>query len=114
VEYQSRDRQMVSIHDLEEARQRLLMRTDWGMVHQNPRDGLRMNVSGGANIGERLMATGSRYYSQIREEARSWLEQVEVDISRMDHKPATYSGGMQQSAADRSQPGDPSPPGLHG
>jgi putative phosphonate transport system ATP-binding protein len=96
VEYQSRDRQMVSIHDLEEARQRLLMRTEWGMVHQNPQDGLRMNVSGGANIGERLMATGARYYSQIREEARSWLEQVEVDISRMDHKPATYSGGMQQ------------------
>jgi putative phosphonate transport system ATP-binding protein len=96
VEYMSRQKDFVSIHDLDESQQRLLMRTEWGMVHQNPRDGLRMNVSGGANIGERLMALGARNYAQIRSEAGSWLEQVEVDLSRMDHKPTTYSGGMQQ------------------
>ncbi len=96
VEYQARTGNYVSIHDLDESQQRLLMRTEWGMVHQNPRDGLRMKVSGGANIGERLMATGARRYADIRNEAKAWLEQVEVDVSRMDHKPATYSGGMQQ------------------
>ena len=41
-----------------EAERRALMRTDWGFVHQDPRDGLRMSVSAGANIGERLMAVG--------------------------------------------------------
>ena len=96
VEYFNRAGEYVSVHDLDEPRQRTLMRTEWGMVHQNPRDGLRMNVSGGANIGERLMATGSRHYATIRNQAQSWLEQVEVDIARMDHKPTTYSGGMQQ------------------
>jgi putative phosphonate transport system ATP-binding protein len=35
------------------------MRTDWGFVHQNPIDGLRMTVSAGANVGERLMAVGT-------------------------------------------------------
>ena len=96
VEYQNRQEEYVSIHDLDESHQRLLMRSDWGMVHQNPRDGLRMNVSGGANIGERLMALGARSYANIRSEAGRWLEEVEVDLARMDHKPTTYSGGMQQ------------------
>ena len=36
------------------------MRTDWGFVHQDARDGLRMGVSAGANVGERMMAVGER------------------------------------------------------
>ena len=52
--------------DLSEAERRFLMRTDWAFVHQNPRDGLRMGVSAGANIGERLMAVGWRHYGKIR------------------------------------------------
>ena len=32
------------------------------IVHQNPRDGLRMGVTAGANVGERLMALGARHY----------------------------------------------------
>ncbi|MFP4406656.1 ATP-binding cassette domain-containing protein, partial [Rhodosalinus sp.] len=47
---------------LTEAERRRLMRTDWAFVHQNPRDGLRMGVSAGGNVGERLMATGARHY----------------------------------------------------
>ncbi|MDX1737752.1 MAG: ATP-binding cassette domain-containing protein, partial [Alphaproteobacteria bacterium] len=43
-------------NELSEPERRSLMRTDWAFVHQNPRDGLRMGVSAGANIGERLMA----------------------------------------------------------
>ena len=36
-------------------------------------DGLRMTVSAGANVGERLMATGARHYGDIRATAGDWL-----------------------------------------
>lgn len=49
---------------LSEPRRRLLMRTEWGFVQQNPRDGLRIGVSAGANIGEPLMAVGARHYGR--------------------------------------------------
>jgi putative phosphonate transport system ATP-binding protein len=74
----------------------MLARTDWGIVEQNPRDGLRLNVSAGANIGERLMAVGARHYGDIRHEALGWLGKVEIDLNRVDDFPATFSGGMQQ------------------
>jgi putative phosphonate transport system ATP-binding protein len=79
-----------------EAARRRLMRTDWGFVHQSPRDGLRMAVSAGGNIGERLMATGARHYGNIRGAAADWLARVEIDPARMDDPPRTFSGGMQQ------------------
>ena len=44
-----------------EAERRRMARTDWAFVHQNPRDGLRMGVSAGGNVGERLMAIGARH-----------------------------------------------------
>jgi putative phosphonate transport system ATP-binding protein len=79
-----------------EAARRQLMRTQWGFVHQNPRDGLRMEVSAGGNIGERLMAVGARHYGNIRAEAEAWLRRVEIDPARIDALPRTFSGGMQQ------------------
>ena len=79
-----------------EAARRRLMRTEWGFVHQNPRDGLRLAVSAGGNVGERLMAVGARHYGNIRTEALSWLSKVEIDASRIDDLPRTFSGGMQQ------------------
>ena len=79
-----------------EAARRQLMRTQWGFVHQNPRDGLRMGVSAGGNIGERLMATGHRHYGNIRAEAAEWLRRVEIDPARLDEAPGRFSGGMQQ------------------
>jgi putative phosphonate transport system ATP-binding protein len=79
-----------------EAARRNLMRTEWGFVHQNPRDGLRMGVSAGGNIGERLMAVGARHYGNIRAEATEWLRRVEIDEARLDALPRTFSGGMQQ------------------
>jgi putative phosphonate transport system ATP-binding protein len=79
-----------------EARRRRLLRTDWGFVHQNPRDGLRMGVTAGANVGERLMAVGARHFAAIRAEALGWLASVEIDEARIDDVPATFSGGMQQ------------------
>lgn len=87
---------LVNLADLSEARLRWLARTDWGFVEQHARDGLRMNVSGGANIGERMMALGARHYGKLRAEALTWMERVELDASRIDDLPGTYSGGMQQ------------------
>jgi len=84
------------VYALSEPERRMLMRTEWGMVHQNPRDGLRMNVSAGGNVGERMMNVGARHYGQIRTEALDWLNRVEIAPERIDHLPRTFSGGMQQ------------------
>ena len=94
--YRQRDGQMRDVFALSEPERRMLMRTDWAYVHQNPRDGLRMNVSGGANVGERLMAVGASHYGNIRGAALDWLGKVEIETSRIDDLPARYSGGMQQ------------------
>ena len=96
VEFQTRTEGMVDLYKMSEASRRMLMRTDWGFVHQSPRDGLRMSVSAGGNIGERLMAVGDRHYGNIRDAASDWLEKVEFDLGRIDHMPSTFSGGMQQ------------------
>ncbi|MFV5908409.1 ATP-binding cassette domain-containing protein, partial [Klebsiella oxytoca] len=54
VRYQNR-----SLYAMSEADRRRLLRTEWGVVHQHPMDGLRHQVSAGGNIGERLMAGGA-------------------------------------------------------
>lgn len=96
VEYATRHEGLQNLFMMSEAQRRMLMRTDWGVVHQNPRDGLRMGVSAGANVGERLMAVGARHYGEIRSEAQRWLERVEIDANRIDDLPKHFSGGMQQ------------------
>jgi putative phosphonate transport system ATP-binding protein len=79
-----------------ETERRRLSRTEWAYVHQNPRDGLRMGVSAGGNVGERLMAVGARHYGQIRDKAADWLGRVEIAADRIDDRPSAFSGGMQQ------------------
>lgn len=96
VSYRMRDGVLRDLASLGEAERRFLFRTDWGFVHQDPAQGLRMAVSAGANVGERLMAVGWSHYARIREAATNWLERVEIEISRIDDPPRTYSGGMRQ------------------
>ncbi len=96
VGYRMRDGVMRDVLKLNEAERRLLMRTDWGFVHQDAREGLRMGISAGGNVGERLMAVGARHYGDIRETALDWLGRVEIDESRIDDAPKTFSGGMRQ------------------
>jgi len=91
-----RDGTVVDLLRMPEAARRRLARTDWAMVQQNPRDGLRMTVTAGANVGEPLMALGARHYGEIRGQALDWLGQVEIPVDRIDDLPATFSGGMQQ------------------
>jgi putative phosphonate transport system ATP-binding protein len=96
VLYRMRDGVTRDLASLGEAERRFLYRTDWGFVHQDPAMGLRMKVSAGANVGERLMAVGWEHYGRIRNTAESWLERVEIEVGRIDDSPHTYSGGMRQ------------------
>ncbi len=96
VRYRLRDGVARDLASLTEAERRALMRTDWGFVHQDAARGLRMNVSAGGNIGERLMALGDRHYGQIRAAAARWLDRVEIPADRLDDAPWAYSGGMRQ------------------
>ena len=96
VAFTQRDGSIVDLLTVTEAARRRLARTDWALVQQNPRDGLRMGVSAGGNVGERLMGVGARHYGQIRGQAVDWLEQVEIPVDRVDDLPAEFSGGMQQ------------------
>ncbi|MGY6710608.1 MAG: phosphonate C-P lyase system protein PhnK [Rhizobiaceae bacterium] len=96
VSYRMRDGDWRDIYRMSEADRRVLMRTDWGFVHQNPADGLRMTVSAGANVGERLMALGHRHYGEIRASAVDWLGRVEIASDRIDDQPRAFSGGMRQ------------------
>lgn len=96
VSFRGRDGVVRGVYALSEPERRRLMRSDWGIVHQNPRDGLRMRISAGGNVGERLMAVGHKHYGEIRAAAKDWLSRVEIDPARMDAFPLTFSGGMQQ------------------
>jgi putative phosphonate transport system ATP-binding protein len=96
IHFNTRASGLTDIFQLSEPERRLLMRTDWGIVHQNPRDGLRMGVSAGGNVGERLMAIGARHYGNISQEALDWLTRVEIAEDRIDDRPRDFSGGMQQ------------------
>src|SRR5215470_12150802 len=81
---------------LDESARRRLLRSEWGVVHQNAPEGLRLGVSAGANVGERLMALGARHYGRVRGRALDWLTRVEIDADRIDDLPETFSGGMLQ------------------
>lgn len=96
IAFNSRRHGLVDIYDLSEPDRRRMQREDWGFVHQNPRDGLRMRVSGGANVAEPLMNLGRRHYGDMRQATMDWLSRVELDLGRVDDKPRNFSGGMQQ------------------
>jgi putative phosphonate transport system ATP-binding protein len=91
VDYRGAD-----VHAMPPPALRALHRADWGFVEQDARAALRMGVSAGGNVGERLMAQGERRYSTIRETAAHWLAQVEIDPARIDDLPRAFSGGMLQ------------------
>ena len=67
-----------------------------GMVYQNPMLGLRMNISSGANIAEKLIAAGSRNAGRMIARSSQLLEHVEIPVERLRDQPRPFSGGMQQ------------------
>ena len=83
---------------LEESNQkkRFIRNHQMGMVYQNPRDGLNFSFSSGGNIAEKLIMAGNFHVGKIRERASGLLDKTEVPVLRMDDRPASFSGGMQQ------------------
>ena len=86
------------INILEESnqRKRYIRNNLMGMVYQNPRDGLNFGFSSGGNIAEKLIMSGNMHVGRIRERSSDLLNKTEVPVQRMDDRPGTFSGGMQQ------------------
>ena len=81
---------------LSQFQQRQVRNALMGIVYQNPYLGLRMNVSSGGNIAERLLGAGWRHIGKMRARAAELLEKTEIPVARMDEPPKNFSGGMQQ------------------
>lgn len=96
VRFDVRHAGLRDVFELPERDRRRLQREEWGFVHQNPRDGLRMRVSAGANVAEPLMNLGDRHYGNMRTRTVEWLSRVELELERIDDNPRNFSGGMQQ------------------
>lgn len=78
------------------AQQRHLANHRFGMVYQNPHQGLNFDITAGGNIAERLLMSEVKNYAQIRARASQLLSRTEVLAQRMDELPKNFSGGMQQ------------------
>jgi putative phosphonate transport system ATP-binding protein len=75
---------------------RWLRHRRFGLVHQQAHLGLNFRVSAGGNIAERLLSGGELRYQAIRDRAIDLLGRTEIPRGRLDHRPGTFSGGMQQ------------------
>lgn len=85
-----------SIFDANGQERRRLRAFDMGIVYQDARKGLRLTISAGGNVAERLLAVEWRRVAAIRERAGDLLTRTELSLDRMDDLPAQFSGGMQQ------------------
>jgi len=85
-----------SLFELNGAQRRWLRYHCFGMVYQNPQQGLNFSISAGGNIAERLLMNDVFVYREIRERVSSLLERTQVPADRMDEMPGNFSGGMQQ------------------
>lgn len=77
-------------------RRRAIRNEFMGIVYQNARMGLRLKVSAGGNIAERLLLAGWRRVDAMRARSAELLGRTEVPLARMDEPPRNFSGGMQQ------------------
>jgi putative phosphonate transport system ATP-binding protein len=80
-----------NLNDLNYLRNKLI-----SMIYQNPRLGLNYRFSAGGNIAEKVIGSGNKYYEQIRDKAKFFLEKTEIPVSRIDDYPDKFSGGQQQ------------------
>ncbi len=86
----------INIFEISNYRKRLLRNYFMGMVYQIPSLGLKMHISAGGNIAEKLIMAHWRNIKQIRQRAKFLLEKTEVSVERMDDFVKNFSGGMQQ------------------
>ena len=94
--FQSPRRGPLKLFALNGQERRWLRQREIGLVHQNPRLVLNLDLTAGANIAEALLEADWRHYGKIRTRAAELLHRVEMDLARMDDVPRRFSGGMQQ------------------
>jgi len=87
---------LANILDESNQKKRFIRNHLMGMVYQNPRDGLNFRFSSGGNIAEKLIMAGEMHVGNIRGRASDLLNKTEVPVLRMDDRPSSFSGGMQQ------------------
>ena len=81
---------------LPRAHQRRLRARRMGMVYQNPLRGLRMDITSGANVAEKLLEAGTFHFRRIRDRTAELLDGTEIPARYIDVPPRSLSGGMQQ------------------
>jgi len=67
-----------------------------GMVYQNPLRGLRMDITSGANVAEKLLEAEIFHFARIRARTAELLASTEIPAAYTDTYPRALSGGMQQ------------------
>lgn len=75
---------------------RRIRNTCMGIVYQNAPMGLRLKVSAGGNVAEKLLMADWRHVGRMRARAADLLTRTEVPAQRLDDLPRNFSGGMQQ------------------
>lgn len=86
----------VNLFDLDRFDKRDVRVHHIGIVYQNPHLGLRMGYSSSGNVAERLLITGERTFSILRDKSEKALLASEFPADRVDDPPEVLSGGMQQ------------------
>ncbi|MET4518784.1 ABC-type phosphonate transport system ATPase subunit [Bradyrhizobium sp. I1.7.5] len=97
------DDHVVDLWAMDEASREQFLPTTISLIHQNPRDGLRLDISAGGNIAAPLMAAGGRHYGSLR--ARRHWNGLRRSISRVGasttcpkSSPAACSSGCRSPA----------------
>ncbi|CDQ20818.1 ATP-binding cassette domain-containing protein [Halobacillus karajensis] len=85
-----------NVFDLSSQKKRYIRNHKYGMVYQNPVNGLKMNFSSVGNIAEKLIAAGNRNVTDMETTSKTLLEGVHIPLFRMKQEPRNFSGGMQQ------------------
>jgi putative phosphonate transport system ATP-binding protein len=85
-----------NVLDLPRNEKRRLRNRLMGMVYQNPLQGLRMDITSGANVAEKLLDAGLFHFARIRGRAQELLAKTEIPLAYLDTPPRMLSGGMQQ------------------
>ena len=85
-----------NVFELSAQQKRSIRNHVYGMVYQNPVQGLKMNFSSVGNIAEKLIAAGNRNVGQMEAMSKKLLENVHIPLHRMKEEPRNFSGGMQQ------------------
>lgn len=87
------DKNLLAMSSFEKRR---IRNFEMGIVYQNPHLGLKMEVSSGGNIAEKLLMAGWQNIGKMRKRSSALLKETEFPVGRMDEPPKNLSGGEQQ------------------